>query len=321
MVHIFITGATGYIGGNILDELVAKHPTYVITALARAETSAAVLRKKYPTIRIAMGDLDSITVLETESEKADVVIHTADADHAASAKALIAGVSKRPQGGLMLHTSGLTIIMDKPNGDHLSPRVWDDIADVDELTSLPDTHWHRPVDKIILEAPENVRTAIICPPRVMGLSKGIKKSGRGTAALRDGFKKAGPFQINSGAPKQSYIHNNDLAKLYLLLVSEGFKPDGGAAQWKGEGYYFAESGEASAAEIAEASSKALGLGPVRKISLAEAGDIGRIFTILCGVNARCVAKRARKLGWEPTEESYHHALAEEFAVLDGESDR
>ncbi|PWW77366.1 NAD(P)-binding protein [Tuber magnatum] len=320
MARIFITGATGYIGGNVLDELVAKYPTYVITALARTETAAAALSKKYPTIRIAMGDLDSITVLETESEKADVVIHTADADHPASAKALIAGVSRRPQGGLLLHTSGLTIIMDKPNGDYLNPRVWDDIADVNELTSLPDTHWHRPVDKIILEAPENVRTAIICPPRVIGLGKGIKNTGRGTAALKESFKKAGPFQINSGAPKQSYIHNNDLAKLYLLLVSEGLKPDGGAAQWKDEGYYFAEGGEASIAEIAEASAKALGLGAVREISLAEAGDIGRIFTILCGVNARCDARRARKLGWEPTEKSYHHALAEEFAALDGENE-
>ncbi|RPB00683.1 hypothetical protein L873DRAFT_1679176, partial [Choiromyces venosus 120613-1] len=177
------------------------HPTYVITALAPSETGAAVLRKKYPSIRTVLGDLDAITLLETESENADVVIHTKDCDHVAAAKALVAGMSRRPQGGLLLHTSGVAIIADEPNeGDCLNPRVWDDVAD--EKESFPDTHWHRPADKVmILESPEKVRTAVICPPTVFGRGRGVKKTGMGAEALHSGFKKAGAFQIGSGAPR------------------------------------------------------------------------------------------------------------------------
>jgi len=66
--------------------------------------------------------------------------------------------------------------------------------------------------------------------------------------------------------------------------------------------------------------KALGLEPVGRISLAEAGGTRHIYTITSVVNASCVANRARKLGWEPTEKSHRHALAGEVAVLDWESE-
>jgi hypothetical protein len=39
------------------------------------------------------------------------------------------------------------------------------------------------------------------------------------------------------------VHIDDLSDAFILLAEESLKPNGGNAQWGGEGYYFAEAGE------------------------------------------------------------------------------
>lgn len=60
---------------------------------------------------------------KTEAEKTDAVIRTAGSAHFASAKALIAGVSRCSLGRPLLHTGGMAITTSNPNGDYPNPRA------------------------------------------------------------------------------------------------------------------------------------------------------------------------------------------------------
>lgn len=59
------------------------------------------------------------------------------------------------------------------SGDAPSQTPYDDLDRVSELTSLPDTAWHRDIDKLVLSAGSSaVKTAIVCPPTIYGPGRG-----------------------------------------------------------------------------------------------------------------------------------------------------
>lgn len=72
--RIFLTGATGYIGGDTLYALYNKHSDYEIAALVRSEEKGKPVKEAFPNVRLVIGDLDSSQLIEDESAKADVVI-------------------------------------------------------------------------------------------------------------------------------------------------------------------------------------------------------------------------------------------------------
>lgn len=71
---IFVTGATGYIGGDALFAVIQAHPEYDITCLVRNSSKGALVVKDYPSIKLVYGDLDSVDLIEAESKKADIVL-------------------------------------------------------------------------------------------------------------------------------------------------------------------------------------------------------------------------------------------------------
>lgn len=68
------TGATGYIGGDILYALKQKYPDYNITALVRTAEKEKLVKDSYPDVRVVQGDNDSSDLLEKEAAAADIVI-------------------------------------------------------------------------------------------------------------------------------------------------------------------------------------------------------------------------------------------------------
>jgi uncharacterized protein YbjT (DUF2867 family) len=72
--RIFMTGASGYIGGQFLHTLGLKHPDYQVIALVRTEEQKEKISKLQPATTFVIGDLDSSDIITGESKKADVVL-------------------------------------------------------------------------------------------------------------------------------------------------------------------------------------------------------------------------------------------------------
>ena len=68
------TGATGYIGGDVLASIAGQFPAASITALVRDVARAKPISDKYPQVQLQQGDLDSADVIEKLVKETDVVI-------------------------------------------------------------------------------------------------------------------------------------------------------------------------------------------------------------------------------------------------------
>ena len=76
-VDIFMLGATGFIGSAVFDLIYAKHPEYRYAVLVRSETSTSELVLRHPLVRLVIGDMSNTELIESESEKANIVISKA----------------------------------------------------------------------------------------------------------------------------------------------------------------------------------------------------------------------------------------------------
>jgi len=73
-MHVFITGASGWIGSIAVDELLARG--HEVTGLARSDDTAAALRATGALVR--RGDLDDLDSIRAGAEAADAVVHLAN---------------------------------------------------------------------------------------------------------------------------------------------------------------------------------------------------------------------------------------------------
>jgi uncharacterized protein YbjT (DUF2867 family) len=95
-LRILVTGATGYIGGSVLDRLLThpKRSSFELTSYARNAAKAQKLEAQFG-VKSVLGSLDDVQTLEDAAAAADVVIHTADADHLPAAQAILRGLKRR----------------------------------------------------------------------------------------------------------------------------------------------------------------------------------------------------------------------------------
>jgi nucleoside-diphosphate-sugar epimerase len=73
-MHVFVTGASGWIGSAVVDELLTAG--HKVTGLARSDASAAALEAKGAHVR--HGDLDDLDGIRAGAEDAEAVIHLAN---------------------------------------------------------------------------------------------------------------------------------------------------------------------------------------------------------------------------------------------------
>ena len=95
-MKVFVTGASGYIGGSIAAHLL-EHGH----AVRGADNAGALGRLG---IAPVLGDLDDAALLAREATGADAVVNAASSDHRASLVALIDALAG--SGKPLLHTSG-----------------------------------------------------------------------------------------------------------------------------------------------------------------------------------------------------------------------
>ncbi|THH19044.1 hypothetical protein EW146_g2059 [Bondarzewia mesenterica] len=314
--HIFITGVTGYIGGSVLQRLLShpKSDTFQITALMRNEEKAKKLHSIG--VKSVIASLDDLDQLADLAAAANVVIHTADADHLPAAKAILSGIKQRHKKTgevpILIHTSGTGTLTDDAVGDKITDKIYHD-SRPEEIESLPDTQLHRNVDLEIVKADTEgyARTFIVLPSTIYGIAEGSLVD----LGIQNPYSIQIPWLIKASLDRKHAgvvgegknfwpnVHIAEVADLFIVILSAALAdpqtPHGR------EGFYFGENGEHVMYDVSKEIGKAmveLGLAKSSEPTPFSPEENQKYFggTYL-GTNSRARAERGRALGWKPVK--------------------
>lgn len=74
--RVFVTGVSGYVGGNLVIGIMEKHPEWHTVTLVRSEAQKQVVLSRWPEIEVVIGELDDKALMMEEASKADVILRT-----------------------------------------------------------------------------------------------------------------------------------------------------------------------------------------------------------------------------------------------------
>ncbi|MEM7742953.1 MAG: NAD-dependent epimerase/dehydratase family protein [Pseudomonadota bacterium] len=293
-MKVFVTGATGFIGGSVAVAL--RDAGHKVSGLSRSDAGAKLLGNSG--IRPVPGSLDDTDVLIQAATEADAVVHCADSDHAGAATAFIralAGTGKR-----FVHTSGSSIVGTPAMGELLEP-------------TYEETAWFEPSpgraarvalnDRILASIAFGVHPVIIAPsliygPGALGGRESMQIPWLIETARRHGVAR----HLGPGENRWANVHIADLADLYVRVLKGA--PAGA--------FYWAEGGENSMAELCAAINRMIGVNRPPEVmspeeAAAEWGEGPAINTM--GSNSRVRAVRARdELGWSANGPTALHEI-------------
>jgi nucleoside-diphosphate-sugar epimerase len=288
-MKVFITGAAGYIGGSVATHLIKAGHT--VSGLVRSEARA---RQVEPFgIEPVTGDLADSAVLEQAASEADAVINIANSDNQEVVELFLNALGGT--GKTFIQSSGTSIVADLADGERPG-KIYEETTPVEPLPLRAGRVALN--DAVIAASNAQLRTMVICPSLIYGIGLGASADSIQVPWMIALARKHGVGRhIGPGANIWSNVHINDLVGLYLRALD---KAPGGA-------FYYAENGENSMRELAEAISRMLGHGGrTQNMSVedavAEWGEGGARYTM--GSNSRVRAVRARQeLGWSPSASS------------------
>ncbi|KAI9461365.1 hypothetical protein HD554DRAFT_2223603 [Boletus coccyginus] len=313
--QIFITGATGYIGGAVLERLLRHRmaPFSEITALVRDASKVPLFASI--AVKTVVGSYDDGTLLERQASESDVVFACAHADHVGACEAILRGLKKRHEVTgtvpVLIHT--VRVLIDNAKGMYAYDTIWDD-ANPDQLETLPDTQPHRNVDLLVVAADKQgyARTHIVLPSTIYGVAKGPlvdlgiqhSRSIQIPRLVQASIARKRAGMVGLGLNTWPNVHIDDIGDLYIVLYNAVL--DGRTGHGR-DGLYFGENGE----HVLKAISERIGVALVELgVSDPEQGTPtsfdetdyawpeNRLLLSL-GTNSRCKANRARALGWKP----------------------
>src|SRR5262245_49922973 len=109
--RIFITGVTGYVGGDFLALIHHDRRSYDIRVLVRSSEQEHTVTSQFPAIHCVIASLQPYSLLVAEGEAADVVVQIANSDDESMSLALLEGIAKHP-GATYIHVSGTATLID-----------------------------------------------------------------------------------------------------------------------------------------------------------------------------------------------------------------
>ncbi|CRG83588.1 hypothetical protein PISL3812_00941 [Talaromyces islandicus] len=306
---VFLVG-TGYIGRNVLDELLsAKHP---VTALVRRPEQVSEMEKLGVTA--VLGTLSDLDILTAQTVRHEITINTASCDDLPSVEAILSGVQQRVQERkpcTYIHTSGTGVLEDGSMGMYKNDKIYrDDMPE--DIHAIPSASMHRHVDIPIVQAARHLgnkaKVVIILPPLVYGFNSAHRRHSFGLVGLvRFAMKHGFAGYVGGGYNMWSVVHVKDLGRAYMSVLK--FIETSGADAFLKNPYFFAENGsEISMREGANHIARVLhDVGKIRTpqthtFSEAHFHDVfGPLTPVGLGCNSRSRAIRLRELGWEPRE--------------------
>lgn len=295
-MRIFVTGATGFIGGSVAATLVAAG--HQVRGLIRNPARSDEL-EAFGIVPV-IGTLDDRDLLFAEVKAADSVISAADSDHRDAVEAMLAGLGT--SGKRFIHTSGSSLVGDEALGEP-SEAIFDETTPV---APEPDKAPRVALNELILRAAPAIHSIVLCHSLIYGNQLGPKARSVQIPPLLDQAKESGIARhIGRGLNRWSNVHIADVADLYALALEEA--PAGS--------FYFVENGEASFKAITDAIGEALGLGVSEDWDPADAiARWGRELAVFgLSSNSRVRADKARaELRWAPKQASVIRYIMEDM---------
>jgi nucleoside-diphosphate-sugar epimerase len=288
-LKIFVTGASGFIGGSIAAHL--ARAGHQVRGLIRQPEHSAELRRLG--IEPVTGTLDDRALLSAEAQAADAVVNAASSDHEGAVRALIDALAG--SGKVLLHTSGSSIVGDASGGEAGEARIYHEDA---LPTPSADKAARVAIDQLVLDAAQrNVRSAVLCNTLIYGHGAVAGSASVQLPRLVRQAQKSGVVRhVGSGGNIWSNVHIDDVAELYRLALD---KTAAGT-------FYFVESGEASFRDMSAAIARAMKLGAPQDWPLEDAKQEWgyEMASYGLGSNSRVRGERARKLlDWQPRRTS------------------
>lgn len=336
---VFITGATGYIGGSalslVIPELQKLGIQANVRALVRTPGKAENLRKwaavrGIHNVQCVQGDFGNLNLLDEESLKADIVIHAGDADDLEAAKAITKGLSRRIESGkhpVFIHTSGSANIFEDVKGLTPGEKIYHDNRD-DELNSIPDSNPHREVDIHVRDFHKayegKVDVIVIAPSTIWGIGTGPENvlSQQIPNLIRVALRHRQAYYVGNGIATWTEINILDLAALYALLLKKAIEEPN-----KHSGFYFASNEEFQWKEAVQAIQDGLVIGGFTTATEAKglsSHESKNIFTgsypwdMAVGSASRPRAIKGPAIGWNrmySSKEKFLNDIVQEVAIL------
>jgi nucleoside-diphosphate-sugar epimerase len=286
-MNVALTGATGFIGSHVLEEL-QKHG-HEVTALVRDDAQAEIVttRGAKPTVV----DLYDRPAVVSALRTADGAIHTASPGDATSADLDSAVVDAAIDafagtGKPYLHISGVWIYGTNPAISEASP-----------FNPPAMVAWKQPIERRVLDAAD-VRGVVIVSSVAYG------DGGGGIPGLLLGSPRddgGNLIMLGTGKQHWSTVHVADLADFFRRVLEHD----------SARGYYVIGNGaNSTVAELTEAAAVAAGApGAVPGSDEEARARLGDYFADVLLLDQGTTAAKARtKLDWYPS----HPGLVDEF---------
>ncbi|ORY87708.1 hypothetical protein BCR37DRAFT_6276 [Protomyces lactucae-debilis] len=350
-IKIFFLGATGYLGGHVLDDLLdsklAQENKLEFTLISRTSKKLEQLKEhlkkehgssldKHTFVYHQLSH-DQLADIKEIAAASDIVMNPADSDDLPLTSALNEGLKLNKQTSsalkrgrpLHIHVSGTALLCDGAHGEHGKQERFDDM-DAKRVWDLPKEALHHEIDLEIRRAgrEDDIDVAMILPPLIHGVGRGMKKLTRqGPALIASAYERKVPGMAGPGKNLWSYSHINDTSSAIVAVTEAAVK---GEADVNDEGVYFTSDGKhdlrwveyvrAIAKEIEKQKSGHLeSLEPTAFTEQEEGQYLGRpdganVF----GGNSLSVGNRTAKLGWkfeQSIKEDVYQTLAEEVRLV------
>lgn len=195
-MRVFMTGATGYIGGAVAAAL--RRAGHEVTALARPEAETKDLRELG--VALVAGELETLPSLAETIGEHDVLVHTAQARQNAAEGDRVTVDTFTASKGHFVYTSGVWILGNTHGADEGSA-----------VNPLPISAWRAPFEEQVIKA----GGAVVRPGCVYGGKQSL---------LAEWFAAAGQNQplkiIGDGRNCWAMVDLGELADLYLRAIEQ-----------------------------------------------------------------------------------------------------
>lgn len=279
-MRIFVTGATGYIGGAAARAL--RRAGHDVAGLCRSDEKGRELARAE--IRPVRGDMSRPDTYGAALAECSVLVHCA-VDYAsgtvapdrAVVDAFVAAAAKGAQPKTLVYTSGVWVL------GHTGCRAVDE---TEPLQPLAQVAWRPAHEQLILGA-SGARSLVIRPGCVYGGTGGL--TAEWFAAARD---EGAVTVIGDGTNRWAMVHVDDLADAYVRAVESPLA---------GEVFNVTDRSRATLNEMAEAAARVAGCpGSVKHVPLAEAAKEMGPYAECLAVDQHVDSRKAvRLLGWQP----------------------